>query len=246
MSIPVPYLVGERLTLSQYATVAKFTNPYGDHPIPTTGNHGLDIGGQRTDELDQSCLDFARTLQSPAPTAVDLGCGQGRMSIALAELGVRCWLVDQAPPSPVLQARITDPASHLRYLQCEIGALDADSLPTSIDILFSQRFIHYLAYPDAVRVLNALSARLRLGARLFLSASGLHSELGEDYPAHNAGINHRMALLSEPMAQKHQIHVPVCLYTTADLAALSDQAGLFPVRIWRSPFGNIKGIFEKP
>jgi hypothetical protein len=47
------------------------------------------------------------------------------------------------------------------------------------------------------------------------------------------------------MQAKHAISGPVCLYTTAELERLVLAHGLRAIRVWTSPFGNVKGVFER-
>jgi hypothetical protein len=76
------------------------------------------------------------------------------------------------------------------------------------------------------------------------SAAGLLSELGRQYPAYHRPVVERFAVLASEMAQKHQIHEPVFLYTKEDLIALCEAAAFVPSQVFSSSFGNVKGIFS--
>ena len=47
------------------------------------------------------------------------------------------------------------------------------------------------------------------------------------------------------MAEKHQIQVPVCLYDESDLLRLGQAVHVDAIAVFRSGFGNIKGVFSK-
>lgn len=81
------------------------------------------------------------------------------------------------------------------------------------------------------------------GAKLFLSASGLLSELGSDYKGKSDNLPERFSPLSAAMAEKHNIHEPVCLYTQDDLVALCKHASFSCDNVFSSAFGNVKGVF---
>ena len=77
------------------------------------------------------------------------------------------------------------------------------------------------------------------------SASGLNSELGHGYPHAGHSVEERCAPLADAMQAKHGIRERVCLYTVEDLERAVLAHGFTAVRTWTSPFGNVKGIFER-
>jgi hypothetical protein len=84
---------------------------------------------------------------------------------------------------------------------------------------------------------------MRQDAKLFLSASGLQSELGVDYGGREDALRDRFSPLSPAMALKHGIHESVCLYTMDELVSLCEHASFRVERIFSSSFGNVKGIY---
>ena len=122
--------------------------------------------------------------------------------------------------------------------------LASADLPSEIVIGYSQRFIHYLEFQEAVRLLRLIREHMPEGARLFLSASGLWSELGNGYVGAAQPLPRRFAPLSAAMAEKHDIRVRVCLYTPSELAELCQSAGFRCDRVYTSAFGNVKGVFS--
>jgi hypothetical protein len=113
-------------------------------------------------------------------------------------------------------------------------------------IAYSQRFIHYLSFDRAQLLVAELFRATLPGGRLFFSASGLDSELATGYSGTIQLPAKRHGLLAEKIRQKHGIFEPVTLYTKMEFCRLFEPVGFRTVEVWTSPFGNIKGVFEKP
>jgi hypothetical protein len=223
--------------------VSHLLNDLGDRLVPTTGRHGADIARQRLDALDRAALRHAIGLELPA-TALDLGGGHGMQALRLAALGLDTWLIDQLPRAQtVLGIAGLAEALPLRHLQIDARALAAGDLPDAIALCCSQRFIHYLRRAEALALLRLVRERMRPDARLYLSASGLDSELGDGYAAARVPVTERFASLSPLMAGKHGIHEPVCLYAPHELESLAEDAGFVCEEVSASVFGNVKGVF---
>ena len=75
----------------------------------------------------------------------------------------------------------------ISYLQKDARTLTSEDFADEIGIAYSQRFIHYLRFSEAISVLALMRSKMRTDGKLFLSASGLRSELGNDY----CGSKHR-------------------------------------------------------
>jgi hypothetical protein len=224
-------------------SVSHLLNDLGDRLLPTTGRHGADIARQRLDALDRAALRHALGLELPAK-AVDLGGGTGMQALRLAALGLETWLVDTLPRGQTVLG--TDGVAALlplHHLQKDARTLVGDDLPDAIALCCSQRFIHYLRQAEALTLLRLLRGRMRPDAKLFLSASGFDSELGEAYAATGLPVAERFAPLAPDMAEKHGIHEPVCLYAPEELAALGTAAGFVCERAFSSVFGNVKAEF---
>ena len=221
-------------------------NAHGDIVVTTTGTHGADISSQRIDDLDREALLHALRLEERSgAVAVDLGCGIGIQGLRFATLGLTSLLIDRLPVEmTILRATSLQEVLPISYLMKDVRDLRADDLPPCIAFCYSQRFLHYLRFAEALCLLRLIRSRMRQGAKLFLSASGLQSELSAEYAGRADALAHRFAPLSPQMAAKHEIHESVCLYTTDDLGFLCEQVSLRTERVFCSPFGNVKGIFS--
>lgn len=220
------------------------TNLYGDQLTSHTAGHGADIASQRADDLDLAALDRIRQLALNQPvTALDLACGLGGQALRMVEAGACVAALDIADftlqlASLPAHARPDDSTFH--FIQADLRHLP-DHLPFApYDVVVCQRAIHYLPYAEALSALRDLAQHLRPSAHLFLSASGLGSELGQGYPHVALPVAQRFCPIAPAMADRHKIHAPVCLYTPDDLEQLLSQAGFHTYMLWSSPFGNVK------
>jgi len=220
-------------------------NLYGDQLHATTGTHGTDIAKQRLDHLDIAAIKHILGQQGRKMMALDLGCGWGIQGLRFASLGVTTTLIDQLPPEQmVIGTGDLNKALPINYQQVDLNDLNALQLPPTLNLIFSQRFIHYLPFNQAVRLLQLLRGQVVDDARLYLSASGLDTELGNGYSDKPKCIEERFSAPAPVMAEKHGILEPVCLYQSGDLEQPALSAGYAPLSVWQSDFGNIKGIFK--
>jgi hypothetical protein len=219
-------------------------NIYGDGLVTTTGKHGADISSQRMDDLDVEAILYALKVKGTKGAALDLGCGIGFQGLRFASLGLQAVLVDRMPVEmTVLSASGLEDLLCISYLSKDARELTRAELPAEVSICYSQRFIHYLRFDEAVLLLRLVRGLMLPDAKMFLSASGLLSELGDGYPGKSQRLSERFCPLAAPMAEKHNIHEPVCLYTPDDLVALCLSASFSCDRIYSSAFGNVKGVF---
>jgi hypothetical protein len=186
-------------------------NKYGDELNPTTGQHGADIASQRIDDLDKQALQHLLGLTIPQAVCVDLGCGFGWQGIRFAMLGGHAYLYDQLPEGDFVRLCRHSSALPINYISCDLRTLRAPDFPAEVHLAFSQRFVHYLRYAEAHALVASLANRQPAGTLFFLSASGIDSELGLNYP--RSKLPDRFAPLIPAMQNKHGIFEPVC-YTT--------------------------------
>lgn len=220
------------------------TNLYGDKLTTHTPGHGADIASQRADDLDRVALGRIKELFSTQPvTALDLACGLGGQALRMVQAGARVAAIDLHDFSQQLSGHASrQPGSEpdLHFVQADLRQLPKPLPFAPYDVVVCQRAIHYLTFSEAVTALRALLPHLRPNAQLFLSASGLGSNLGLQYAHAAFPVTERFCPLDSVMAYKHQIHAPVCLYTPDDLERLLQQAGFQTYKRWSSQFGNVK------
>lgn len=220
-------------------------NLYGDDVVRTTGRHGADISSQRLDDLDRAALRHALDTLDRSVSAVDIGCGLGAQGVRFGLLGVETTLVDVLDISARIESiQAAFEICDLNFVNADAQELDLDDLPVRIGTAYSQRFVHYLEFDDAVELLRTIVERMDDAGRFFVSASGLHTELGDGYPHADRPLEDRYAKLHPEMRKKHDIRDPICLYTVEDMRALFSASGIRTIRIERSKFGNVKAVGE--
>ena len=212
-------------------------NAYGDERRLSPSGLGVDVATQRSDDLDQLAIEHLRNLQGPG-LALDVGCGHGGQSMRMIATGATVIGVDIHDPlwQDDFDGRLMFCLGDMRNLALLIHP------PRSFDVIVCQRAIHYLRFREATDVVRQMYQLLADGGRLFLSASGLDSELGAGYVDFEFGVGDRFVWLAADMAEKHGIHERVCLYREDDLRGLLQTVGFKVERLFCSPFGNVKAV----
>lgn len=228
-------------------------NTYGDQKIVTKGNYGVDIAIQRADDLDNLAIENIKSAKSRnqhVVAALDIGGGQGGQAIRMAKAGATMVVVVDAQD---YGSSIKDLASQEASIFGQVHFVQADMRhirKSKLDLLFwdvivCQRAIHYLNYHDALRAISCMRDLLCNDGKLYISASGMPSELSVGYAEGAKSVRHRYGQLSDEMRDKHGIHGNVCLYSSDDLANLLKEADMSVEKIWVSEFGNIKAVAKK-
>ncbi len=214
-------------------------NLYGDVTKDLAGGHGIDVATQRADDLDRKAIDRCMQLvaRGDIPTAWDLACGAGGQARRMVDAGAHVLASDIVDFSSIAD-------TNLKFSQVDMLQLTPETLPgqAPFDVVVCQRALHYLTAAQAFKALAAIRSSLASDGRLYISVSGLHSELGHEYVGAQKPASERFALLSEAMQEKHSIRSPVCLYAPAEFEALLHMAGFSVVELFTSPFGNVKAV----
>jgi hypothetical protein len=223
-------------------------NIYGDRLLPTTGVHGGNISSQRVDTLDKSSLRFAEQLcdNRRSPLAIDIGGGNAAHSKRLARLGAEVILIDLTDQSANVTAFNREIGRNaILFFQGDIRAYKFTNLNKQVNLIYSQRMLSCIPYGDLKLLLRLLFDYTAEGARCFLSAGGLDTEVGTEYPHRHLPVNERWSTLSPEMAAKHQIYAPECLYREKELVDIVAESGFFVLQSWKSLFGTPKIIAER-
>ena len=222
-------------------------NQYHDQFKQTTGLHGPDISSQRIDELDRQALEYVLQHQAKGPKGMDIGCGSGIQGVRFALLNAEMELVDILDIAERIKRISRDLllGQKLIYLKRDVKTLKVSEFANKYDFIYTQRFLHYLNYQEASDFISFISAITTPGGKLFISASGIGSELGDDYAGKALEVHNRFFHLSPKIASKHGIYENVCLYSLDELEYLLVSHQYSIQSIWKSPFGNIKAIAIK-
>lgn len=221
-------------------------NLYGDQRIATATGHGIDIASQRADDLDLLAVGHIHTMVSVhRPVfALDVGCGHGGQAARMAFAGAVVLAID----SEDYQLHVTE-SMRREGVFSEFGfyrvSVEDEPELGPFEVIVCQRMIHYLRHDAAKSALDWFHHIASDDARLFISASGMDSELGDGYEGKEVPAHDRFSRLAPAMADKHSIHPPVCLYRKDELEALVAGAGWIVEKAFLSPFGNVKVVARK-
>lgn len=103
-----------------------------------------------------------------------VGIGADEQALRLAETGAHVLLLSDR-----------DFARHVNVFQqpaALLAELEAPFPLQPFDIVLCQRALCAMPYAEARKVTRSLLGRLKIGGKLFMSAYGIHSELGDQYP----------------------------------------------------------------
>jgi SAM-dependent methyltransferase len=221
-------------------------NIYNDIAANPLDGFGIDISTQRADDLDNGLLSLISANENTPLNIIDLGCGKGGQTLRMAALGCNITAVDIQDFEKNLHTackQLHIPKSRITFVQADIRNA-GEYLKGNYHYIYSQRAIHYLPYNDAAILLNRLREYLTkdFPSKLFISVSGLHSELGNGYADKDKNIASRFCPLSAEMGEKHKILLPVCLYAVEELGQLLMDCHYTIEKLYASPFGNIKAV----
>lgn len=228
-------------------------NLYGDRSIATPTGHGIDVSSQRADDLDLMAVAHVKALllERASASAMDVGCGHGGQAARLAKAGAQVVAVDAVDYR--LEVAESMAREGIRPGHFSFYRFPVESGPDLIgvdrgvfDVIMCQRMIHYLKHNEAQAALGWFYRSVNNGGHLFLSASGIASELSEGYAGKELPLEKRFSPLAPAMAEKHSIRPPVCLYSVDELSDAVSAAGWLVEKAFLSPFGNVKLVARKP
>ena len=194
--------------------------------VSQTG-YGVDVSVKRADELEKRLL----SVVQPGDSVLDLGCGAG---------GAAARLV--AAEGIVTGVDIHDYIDDWKKIDREFVAGDIRQLETLLserqfDYCLCNRTIHYLTYEEAAQLLRDL--RRMVLQQLFISFSGMTSELVHGYAAQQAPIESRFDKLSTDAQETFGISQPLTLYSEAEAVKLLADAGWTVTWSRTTDFGNV-------
>ncbi|HEY2640887.1 MAG TPA: class I SAM-dependent methyltransferase [Streptosporangiaceae bacterium] len=112
---------------------------------------------------------LAAAAVGPGDVVVDLGCGNGQISIPLARQGADVLGIDV---SPAMAEQLRSAAEHEGLSTLDAIARPVEELdlpPASVDLIVSSYALHHLRDPDKARLVEAAMTWLRPGGRLLIA-----------------------------------------------------------------------------
>ncbi len=112
---------------------------------------------------------LAAAAVGPGDLVVDLGCGNGQISIPLARQGAEVLGIDVSPAmaGQLRSAAEREGLSTLDAIARPVEELDLP--PASVDLIVSSYALHHLRDPDKARLVEAAMTWLRPGGRLLIA-----------------------------------------------------------------------------
>ena len=199
--------------------------------VSETG-YGVDVAIRRADDLDKRL--FALVVEQLGARVLDVGCGAGGCAARLEAAGAQVVGLDIHDFSSEFSERAGGRSTFIEGDIRELNALIADTY----DFALCQRTIHYVPYAEARTFLEVL--RSRTTQKLFISFSGLESDLARTYPDTDKPVMERFATLGDEDQETFGITAPLCLYTKAEAEKLLRDSGWRIEESWQSAFGNSK------
>ena len=171
---------------------------------------------------------------------VDLGCGNGPLTLALADRwpGARVFGVDSSPQM-LAAAREADPASRVEWVGADLTAWDVRSLGAAPDVVLSNATLQWV--PGHRELLQAWAAALAPGGWLAMQVPG-----NLDAPSHRlmreVAATHPAADRLRPPLERLAVDQP------ADYVRLFASAGL-EVDAWETTYQHVldpQGLQDNP
>lgn len=207
-----------------------------------------DINTNSVNELERFALDeVARRLRfDNEVSALDYPCGDGSFAARLASQGARVVACDLATQAQSVKGRSLSQGVGDAVRFVPMTQPTDEALPEGpFDLVVCRQGIAHLPYAQAKLLIRRLLKTLNIGGKLFVFTYGLHSELGDAYPAAQSLVEDRFAELEGPVAERYGITGPLCLYTERNLITLMFEAGGSVLRSFTTTHGSVATIAVK-
>lgn len=206
------------------------------------GPYGRDVSLRRPDALDLEALAHVKWLCDNQVNVqiADIGCGVNLwFAKEASKLGATVHAIDRIPLEVGDSVVPGNVVVHCETLPEEATRLG--QLP-QFDLMYSQRMFHYIHPDQHAAMWQYIRESLKPDGQLFISVSGMDSELGQGYPDRWIPLSERFAKLSESIADRHSIYAPVCLFRKTEFEVALKSNGFEVQNVTQSAFGNIKAV----
>jgi len=199
--------------------------------------HGIQITSSRVGKLEKELIQYTLNLPKSS-VGLDLGAGNGFISIIMSLLQKNIYLYDLKInfKLKIFQKIFSSNKLHLR--KKNLKNVDYVDFPKNIDFVYSARFLHYLTYLEAENLLRKFSKNMKSGAKIFITVSGIDSDIGKNYSCSEKIISERNCFISKLNQSRFEIKEKVTLYTKKELEILMENYFIIE-KSWESDFKNI-------
>jgi cyclopropane fatty-acyl-phospholipid synthase-like methyltransferase len=207
---------------------------------------GIDIISKRFSAFEKRALreilDFKKD-----DLIYELGAGRGNFSLILAFLNKKVISLDLSFEGNFWKLILVKKLFSLKNFQAkkaDIAKMNYGDFENNISFIFAGRFLHYLKYDEAERLLKILKKKMQKGGHLYFSISALGTDLARDYNGENIKIEERFFKIKKELRGRFKIKESVCLYSLEEAEKLFSK--YFKIlSIEKTAFGNINIILEK-
>lgn len=197
--------------------------------------YGIDVAVTRIDDLDKYLTEYIRSCKKPV--VLELGCGAGGLTTHLMGAGATVCAVDIEDYSEELQVNGIERSVH--FITCDMRHLPTEYFETTYAAVIMQRVLHYIPHVDAIRLLRQLH---NVSDRLYISVSGIGTEMALYYKDRQQPLARRFGPLDRTGQDMFSIRAPICLYSQDEFVKTLNAACWEVERVWTSAFGNHKAI----
>ncbi|MDP3705194.1 MAG: hypothetical protein Q8R24_04715 [Legionellaceae bacterium] len=216
--------------------------------LPISGQHGVCRSYYQPDEFDIKALVYANELVQQSvsePHALDLGCSPYfPQSQRLARLGFYVDAFDLEKPVANFAEINQQYNNRICYKSLDLKLLQENDLTNQYKIVYSNRCLSFLSYPDTYRLIRTLINHNKCHTRYFLAFFTIFGKYAENYPTHLPLVG-RYVPLNNTYAERDEMLAPVCLYTRDEI--LHELLGELPISIIdiiKAKSGSLKIIFD--
>ena len=178
--------------------------------------HGIQITSSRIGKLEKEFIKFNLDLPKSA-TVLDLGGGNGYISMILALLHKEVYFYDLKIDFKLKIFKKLFTSKKLHLEKKDLREIEYIDFPKNIDSVYSARFFHYLTYKETEKLLRKISKNMKVGGKIFVTLSGVNSDIGKKYHCAENKIQERYCFLSKENQKRFQIKEKVTLYRKDEL-----------------------------
>ncbi len=216
--------------------------------LAINGQHGVCRSYYQPDEFDLKTLQYAKMLLQQSTSklhALDLGCSPYfPQSQRLAKLGFCVDAFDLEKPMNNFAEINQQYNNRIHYRNIDLKQLHDSDLTNQYQIVYSNRCLSFLSYPDMYRLIRMLFKHNNNHTRYFLAFFAISGKYAENYPTH-LPLEERYIALNNAYAERDQMLAPVCLYTEDEiLNKLLGGLSISLVETIKAKSGSLKIIFD--
>ena len=180
---------------------------------------GIQITSSRLGKLEKELIKYTLDLPKSA-VGLDLGAGNGFISVIMALFQKDIYFYDLKIDFKLKIFKKLFASKKLHLEKKNLKNINYRDFPKNIDFVYSARFLHYLTYKEAENLLRKFSKNMKSGAKIFITVSGINSDIGINYSCGENKISERNCFLSKSNQKRFEIKEKVTLYKKEELENL--------------------------